>query len=218
MIQAELTGVHQALDKACQRVRRGRRGDLVLRQHDLAVLFRVVEHAVDKIIRTDAVQPRGAHDNVLVGQLAHQLLAGVLALAVHGGRMRVVELAQRRVIVAVEYVIGRDLDELRIDTARRDRKVSRTDGVDLVRFLRLFLAGAHIGQTGAVDDNIRVVEVGKAAGLACVLDRDVAVARDELIVGVAAEPVIKRRTEPSARTRDPYSRDTHSASLTLIVL
>ena len=132
--------------------------------------------------------------------------------------MRVVELAQRRVIVAVEYVIGRDLDELRIDTARCDRKVSRTDGVDLVRFLRLFLAGAHIGQTGAVDDNIRVVEVGKAAGLACVLDRDVAVARDELIVGVAAEPVIKRRTEPSARTRDPYSRDTHSASLTLIVL
>ena len=80
---------------------------------------------------------------MLVGQLANELLAGILALAVHSGRMRVVELAQRRVIVAVEYVIGRDLDELRIDTARCDRKVSRTDGVDLVRFLRLFLAGAH---------------------------------------------------------------------------
>ena len=126
--------------------------------------------------------------------------------------MRVVELAQRRVIVAAEYVIGRNLDELRIDTAGRYREVSCADGIDLVRFLRLFLAGVHIGQTGAVDDDVGMVEVSEAPYPACVLNRHIAVARDQLVIRVAAEPVIECGTEPSACTCDPYARNTHNAS------
>ena len=203
MKQAVLAAVHQAVDKAGERFRRGRGGNLVLRQMDRAFLCRRIEHAVNKVVRADAVQPRRTHDNMLVGQFAHELFTGVLALAVHRGRMGIVELTESLVLVAAEYVIGRDLNEFCVDASCSGRQIAGADGVDLIRFFGVLLAGLHVGQAGTVNDDIRMVNIGETADNGYILNRYIAVAGYQLICCVAAETMTKRGTQSAACSRDP---------------
>ena len=106
VVQPVFTRPDQAFDEAGERVRRGRGGNLVLGQAHGFPARRRLQHLVDEIVRPRAVQPGGTHDHMLIRQLAHQLFPSVLAFAVHGRRMRVVEFAQRGRARAVENVVG----------------------------------------------------------------------------------------------------------------
>ena len=128
---------------------------------------------------------------MLVGQLTHELFTGVLALAVHRGRMGIVELTESLVLVAAEYVVGRDLNEFCVDASCSGRQIAGADGVDLIRFFGVLLAGLHVGQTGTVDDDIRMVNIGKTADNGYILNRYITVAGYQLICCVAAETMTK---------------------------
>ena len=77
------------------------------------------------------------------------------------------------------------------------------DGVDLIRFFGVLLAGLHVGQTGTVDDDIRMVNIGKTTDNGYILDRYITVAGYQLICCVAAETMTKCGTQSAACSRDP---------------
>lgn len=77
------------------------------------------------------------------------------------------------------------------------------DGVDLIRFFGVLLAGLHVGQTGTVDDDIRMVNIGKTTDNGYILDRYITVTGYQLICCVAAETMTKCGTQSAACSRDP---------------
>ncbi len=93
--QAELTAVHQALDKAGERFRRGRGGNLILRQMDSAFPFA----AVSSTRSTKSYEPTPySHEERTITCLSvssrTSFSPAYFALAVHRGRMGIVELTE----------------------------------------------------------------------------------------------------------------------------
>ena len=60
-----------------------------------------------------------------------------------------------------------------------------------------------VGQTGTVDDDIRMVNIGKTTDNGYILDRYITVAGYQLICCVAAETMTKCGTQSAACSRDP---------------
>src|SRR5262245_20367715 len=109
-----------------------RRAVLIAGHADFGAL-RLGQHRFRKVLSLGMVKPRGA-DDVRAGivrgggQFARQL-----ALAVYRERRGTIEFVVRPIALAVEDVIGRDMNKRRAEFETGYRKVARPDGVEPVR-------------------------------------------------------------------------------------
>ena len=99
--------------------------ELVQAGLDLAALGCCVEHLLHAAA-AGVVQPRGAHDDVLVHGVAHHGLAGALGLAVRGVRVGVVELVDGLLELRGVDVVRRDLHHDGAAAVGRQGHVART--------------------------------------------------------------------------------------------
>src|SRR5204862_7185080 len=108
----------------------------------------------------DAEQPRGADDEVALVGSGGGLLAGELGAAVGAQGRGLVHLDVGRVLLAVEDVVTRYVDDLGAGLRRRGGDIARAGAVDLHRRLLGLLRPVHIGPGRAVDDRRRALAGG----------------------------------------------------------
>ena len=137
-------------------------------------------------------------------QFPDKHLTGQFGLAVDVLRSRDVELGETDAGLPLEDVIGRHLDDLRVDALSGHREVAGSQGIDLERFDHIFLTFIHVRHAGTVDDHGRVVDIDGGVDGGQVRDvHFILIGPDDFVLDVLAEKLDERAAETTFCTGDP---------------
>ena len=159
MVQAVLVGHAELQDLVGQIDGVGRVAALVVDDFQLAELFAGVHDGLDEVFAVVAVEPCRADDEVAVAELLHILLTHELGGAVgadgagNGGLI----LRDAAVLAAREDIIRRDVYQTGAGLGGGLCQIAGADGVGLEGYVMVHLAAVHVGESGAVDDDVRAL-------------------------------------------------------------
>ena len=159
MIQAVLVGHAELQDLVGQIDGVGRVAALVVDDFQLAEFLAGVHDGLDEVFAVVAVEPGRADDEVAVAELLHILLTHELGEAVgadgagNGGLI----LRDAAVLAAGEDIICRDVYQTCAGLGGGLCQIAGADGVGLEGSVMVHLAAVHVGESGAVDDDVRAL-------------------------------------------------------------
>ena len=159
VVQAVLVGDAELQDLVGQVHRVGGVAALVVDHFQLAELSARVHDGLDEVLAVVAVQPGRADDEVAVAELLHILLAHELggAVGADGPGLGGLVLGDAAVLPAGEHIVGGDMDQTGAGLFGGLCQIAGADGVGLEGCVMVDLAAVHVGEGGAVDDDVRAL-------------------------------------------------------------
>jgi hypothetical protein len=142
-----------------------------------------------------------AHHEVLGRERPHEGLAGELAPPVHAQRVRRVELVVRAPLLAVEHVVGRDVEQHGAARPRPQRQALRRERVVPVGALRLDLARVDPSEGREVEHDVGSERDDGPHHRVVIADVELGVVEGDDIV-VRGHDVQERPSEPAAGAGD----------------
>ncbi len=132
---------------------------LVVDDLQLAELPACIHDGLDEVLAVVAVEPRGADDEVAVAELLDVLLTHELggAVGADGAGDGGLILRDAAVLTAGEDIVGGDVHQPCAGLGGGLRQIAGADGIGLEGDVMVHLAAVHVGEGGAVDDDIRAL-------------------------------------------------------------
>ena len=132
---------------------------LVVDHLQLAEFPASVDDGLDEVLAVVAVQPCRADDKVAVAELLHILFAHELggAVGADGAGNGGLVLCNAAVLTAGEHIVGGNVHQPCAGLFGSLRQIAGADGVGLESGVMVHLAAVHVGEGGAVDDDIRAL-------------------------------------------------------------
>ena len=124
------TLVDDGHDGECQVVGVGGRAYLVEDYAQLLLLLPQSQHRLDEVVAESRVEPSRADDDMFWTCLRHGHLASQLSSTIHAVGTRCVGLGVRRVLRAIEYIVGADLHHPPVALGYGDSQISWCLGVE----------------------------------------------------------------------------------------
>ena len=128
--------------------------DLVRHHTQFLALGGQPQHRAQKVVAPRGEDPAGAQDEVIRGDGGDRLFAGELAVAVGVDRTGRIVFFVGAVLAAVEYVVGRVMQQQGAAAPGLLREQPRRDGVDPLGQLGLGLGAINRRVGGGIDDHV----------------------------------------------------------------
>ena len=137
----------------------GRVAALVVDDFQLAEFLAGVHNGLDEVLAVVAVEPGRADDEVAMAELLHILLTHELggAVGADGAGNGGLVLCNAAVLTAGEHIVGGDVHQTGTGLFGCLCQIAGADGVGFEGSVMVHLAAVHVGESGAVDDDVRAL-------------------------------------------------------------
>ncbi len=130
------------------------RGKFIGHRRNFLVVARARNHVVNKTRPIRSKDPRNANDQVAFVSKKHVLFAFALRFSIHAQRFRGIIFEIRRVLAAVENIIGAEMNQLGAFVLTDVCQKLRSAGINFESLVSLFLTEINIGHGRAVDQQV----------------------------------------------------------------